>query len=119
MKEKIANDILKAGTGFMQNLTEAIRKLEEAHYKENLVACYDHFECQVGKVKIFPEDFVIDKVMRFENTSDPDDQSVLYAITAPQKDIKGIYIESYGTYHESFSEPMLKHLKESILEKRL
>ena len=34
MKEKIANDILKSGTGFMQTLTEAIRKMEDFDYKE-------------------------------------------------------------------------------------
>lgn len=118
MKEQKANDILKAGTGFMQTLTEAIRKMEEFDYKENLVACYDHFECRNSSLKIYPDDFIIDRAMRFDNSSDPDDQSVLYAISSPSMGLKGLYVDSYGTYHESLSKDMLQSLTDGLKDLR-
>lgn len=118
MKDKVADDILKAGTGFMQTLSEAIRKLENEGYTDNLVACYDHFECRMGAIKIEPSEFIIDRALRFDNSSDPDDQSVLYAVSSPAKEVKGLYVDSYGTYHESLSKNMLDHLQESLKQDR-
>lgn len=110
MHEQTAQDMLQAGTGFMQSLSEAINKLQASSYKENLVPKYDHFECRCGEIQIYPQDFVVDKVVRFENTSDPDDQSVLFAISSPKKGIKGLYVDSYGSHHDDLSALMLKHL---------
>ena len=104
--------ISQAGTGFMASLSETIRQLEKEGYDENLSVKYDHFACPRGGVELFPEEFEVDKVVRFENTSDPDDQSILYAISSPEKDIKGLYVESYGLYHEELSPKMLKKLSD-------
>lgn len=107
-------DILEAGTGFMTSLSEMIRKLEGLGYIENLGQRGNHFECQTGKVKIFPEDFVVDKMYRFENTSDPDDTAIIYAISSAKMGIKGVYIESYGIYQDDLSPEMLERLKQRI-----
>jgi hypothetical protein len=37
----------------------------------------------------------IDKVYRFEGTSNPDDNSILYAITADD-DVKGVLVDGFG-----------------------
>lgn len=104
-------DILEAGTGFMPNLQEALQQLVRDGYSENLSARMDHFECRSGRYKFFPHEVIIDQVMRFENTSDPDDQSILYAISIPAKKLKGIYIESYGIYQDELSREMIERLK--------
>lgn len=110
MHEQKAQDILQAGTGFMLSLTEAINKLQASSYKENLVPKYDHFECRMGAIQLYPQDFVVDKVVRFENTSDPDDQAVLFAISSPSKNIKGLYVDSYGSQHDELNRSMLRNL---------
>lgn len=112
MHEQAAEDMLQAGTGFMQSLSEAITKLQASSYKENLVPHYDHFECRNGDIQLYPQDFVVDKMLRFENTSDPDDQSVLFAISSPTKAIKGLYVDSYGSHHDDLSAAMLHNLSE-------
>lgn len=112
MDAQMSQDILEAGTGFMIGLAETLKKLEEKGYTENLSARYDHFEAQSGRVQLYPDDFVVDHLIRFENTSDPDDQSVLYAISAPAHGVKGVYVESYGTYHEELSPIMLEAIKD-------
>ena len=104
-------DELEAGTGFMPQMRYGISKFENLGYIENLIAKYDHFECRSGQVKLFPNEFQVDKFMRFENTSDPDDQSILYAISSNDGKIKGTFIESYGLYHEDLSPEILEKFK--------
>jgi hypothetical protein len=105
-------EMLEAGTGFMDTLSGRIHLLQDEGYTENLVAKYDHFECHVGEVQMFPQEIIVDKIVRFENTSDPDDSAILYAISAPEKSIKGLYVESYGpSQGESMNREMLERLK--------
>jgi hypothetical protein len=49
--------------------------------------------------------------VRFENTSDPNDQSILYAISSPKHGIKGLFLESYGIYTEEVSRSMIEKFK--------
>lgn len=103
---------LKAGTGFMIGLADTIRKFEERGYTENLVARHDHFEARSGEIRLNPEDFTVDQLVRFENASDPDDQSVLYLVSAPSLKVKGLYVETYGAQQEALSRSMMEKLKE-------
>ena len=47
-----------------------------------------------------PSQFIIENTFRFDNQSDPDDQSVLYAVCCKKRSIKGILLNSYGLYNE-------------------
>jgi hypothetical protein len=104
-------DIQKAGTGFMLQPIEAMRELESKGYDKNLVLKFDHFEIDSGHEKIYPDEFEIDEFVRFENTSDPNDQSILYAISSPKHGIKGLFLESYGIYTEEVSRSMIEKFK--------
>lgn len=101
----------QAGTGFMLCLTDAIRELQKQGYDENLVPEFDHLSCRSGEIKLYPKEFFIDDMIRFENSSDPDDQSILYAITCEDRKLKGLYVESYGVYHDELSAGMLERIK--------
>ncbi|MGZ3742334.1 MAG: phosphoribosylpyrophosphate synthetase [Pseudobdellovibrionaceae bacterium] len=112
MEQIIDNlDILEAGTGFMLSLSEALHQLEEKGYSENLSARLDHFECRSGQLKLYPKDVRIDGIIRFENTSDPDDQAILYAISIPTLGLKGIYVDTYGLHQDELSREMTERLK--------
>jgi len=102
---------LKAGTGFMQTLCDAIKSFEIKGYKENLICCFDHLKSQCRRISIMPSEIDVKDIYRFENSSDPSDQSILYAISIPSKNMKGLYIESYGIYHEDQSETLRKALR--------
>jgi hypothetical protein len=110
--ETISNSMLKAGTGYMVCLSEIIRELQNEGYTDNLVPAYDHLCCRSGEVRLYPDDLKIEKMVRFENSSDPDDQAILYAITCEAQKIKGLYVDSYGFYHDDLSPEMLKKFKE-------
>ena len=98
---------MKSGTGEMPSMTDVVRDLQGKGYRENLVPRFDHFSCQSEKFQLYPNDLKLDQVVRFENTSDPDDQSILYAISSKSRPLKGIYIESYGLYHENLSKTII------------
>ena len=111
MSENQSLESLKAGTGFMNSLSEALRALQAKGYVANLVPRYDRLECNSGEVVLHPHEFKIDEMVRFENTSDPDDQAILYAISSESKRVKGVYVESYGLYHDDLSRSMIERLK--------
>lgn len=104
------SDIAKAGTGFMINLADAIRLLQLEGYDINLVPQFDHFTYDDQKKSLYPSELRVDKVLRFENSSDPDDQSILYAISSKDYSLKGLYVDSYGTYHDNLSIKLLDTL---------
>lgn len=103
---------MEAGTGFMESLTDIINRLKTRGYVDSLTPKNDHFECESGKYKIYPQDISVDKVVRFENSSDPNDQAIVYAICAPKVGIRGIYVESYGIYQDDLSKEMEDRLKQ-------
>lgn len=104
-------EMIKAGTGEMPGLSGAIKDLQSKGYKENLTLNFDHFFYGPDKIKLYPHEIFFDEVLRFENSSDPDDQSILYAISAPAKNIKGLSVDSYGLYHDSLSSSMIDRMK--------
>lgn len=106
-----AEEMANAGTGDMQCVAEAIKELKAKGYVHNLMLAYDHFKTEDDKIKLYPKDIFFDEVMRFENTSDPDDQSILYAISSTADDVKGICVESYGLYHEDISPLIIKRMQ--------
>ena len=93
----------------MLQLLDTVKTLQRKGYCGNLVACFDHLCCD--GVDLYPSEIYFDQVIRFENASDPADQAILYAISAPSKKIKGLYIESYGLYHDELSPSILRRLQ--------
>lgn len=106
-----ANDTQKAGTGFMESVSEAVAYFEKQGYDKNISLRFDHLEVNNGQEKIFSDEFEVDEIFRFENTSDPDDQAVVYAISSPLHNLKGVFLESYGIYQEEISKSMIERLK--------
>ena len=58
-----------------------------------------------------PGQFVIENTFRFDVQSDPDDQSVLYAVHCKKLNIKGILLNSYGLYHEPETSKILMNIQ--------
>ncbi|MFN0275681.1 MAG: phosphoribosylpyrophosphate synthetase [Chitinophagales bacterium] len=92
------------------NLIEAMNDLRTKGYitdflhKENCIAC-DH-----GRL-LSPEEFVIDNAFRFEEDSDPENQSILYAISSIDGKEKGLLVNTFGIYSDALSDAMIEKLK--------
>lgn len=114
------SDMLKSGTGMMMTLSQGIRELRDRGYKDDFIPHYDHFSARNGKMMIYPRDIIVDDILRFENSSDPGDTSILYALSDRAGHAKGLYVDSYGTYHDDLSSEIIESIQYSrIINKRM
>jgi hypothetical protein len=93
-----------------ETLSEAITDLKARGYTSDFNLHPEWIECVPLNVKLGPSQFHVDEVYRFEGMTNPDDSSVIFAISTPQG-VKGILIDAYGVYSESLSREMIKRLK--------
>ncbi|MEO0341536.1 MAG: phosphoribosylpyrophosphate synthetase, partial [Bacteroidota bacterium] len=63
-------------------LSEAIEDLKKHGYTEDLNLRSDCVECKALGYEMFANDFEVDRIFRFEGDSNPDDSSILYAISS-------------------------------------
>jgi hypothetical protein len=95
----------------MTTVSEVINQLRKEGYVTDFNLKVNCLECHGNYLQIFPHDFIIDKVYRFEGISDPDDEAIVYAISSPTHNIKGIFVNGYGIYSEKISNEMINALK--------
>ena len=91
-------------------LSETINGLKKEGYTLDFNLKDDCIACHTTNTILSPDDFEIDKVYRFEGASNPDDQSVLYAISSPIFGVKGLLVNGYGIYADPMSSLMIEKL---------
>lgn len=92
-------------------LTAAVSDLEKRGYEYDFTLNSDFLECKAIDIRLMPEEFEIDEFYRFEGMTDPDDSAVIYAISSPVGNLKGVLIDAYGAYAENVSPELLDKLK--------
>lgn len=93
-------------------LTEAINELTRRGYTFNLKN--DCVECMANHLKIKPDEFEIDEVHRFQEMSDVDNESILYAISSILNNAKGLLVNAYGIYADTTSAELVSKLDRQI-----
>lgn len=96
---------------YMKTVSETINDLRKLGYTEDFNLKKDSLECSTRDLKLFHEDFVIDKTFRFEGQSDPADEATVYAISSPKHNIKGVLVNGGGIYTDEVTDEMLDSLK--------
>ena len=92
------------------SLTDALKALHEKGYGEDFILD-EHGLRGYGRDEIIaPQDVTIMEYHRFEGTSNPDDMSVVYAVTI-RDGRKGTLTDAYGTYANPHMERFLKAAK--------
>jgi predicted GNAT family acetyltransferase len=94
-----------------QTLKEAIDALRAAGYTVDFNIGPDHLRGEEREIILHPDDFHVDLFYRFEDNTDPSDESVLYAISSEKHGIKGILVNAFGIYSDQVSDMMMKKLK--------
>ena len=91
-------------------LSQAINKLKlEEGYEHDFNLLDEEIELKSEDETFGVEDFDVDKVLRFEGMSNPDDNAILYAITT-SKGYKGVLVDGYGVSSGQVSKEMTKKL---------
>jgi hypothetical protein len=90
-------------------LSEAINDLKKRGYTEDFNLQPHCLECTSLNVQWQPEHFQVDEYHRFEGMSNPDDNSIVFAISS-KDGVKGTLVDAYGMYSENLTGPMIQKL---------
>lgn len=92
-------------------LSEAINDLVKRGYIFNFNVKSDCLECVENHLKMHPDDFEVDEIHRFEGMNDPGDSNILYALSSATHQIKGLLVNAYGVYSDSYSAKLAAKLE--------
>jgi len=81
----------------MKTLTETIDKFRSKEFIYDFYIKDGKLRSDETKESFMPEDLIIERTGRYEGDSNPDDMSIIYAITS-ESGTKGILLDAYGTY---------------------
>ena len=81
-----------------ETLVDATNDLMKRGYTANLSLEGDTIDDKSQDIHMGAEDFQIDEFYRFEGPSNPADMSIVYAVSSPKYNLKGILVNAYGTY---------------------
>ncbi len=95
------------------NLVEAINGLAKRGYTFNFNIKRDCIECVENRIQLQPNEFEIDEVYRFQEMSDVDNESILYAISSTQNNLKGLIVNAYSIYADTASAALVAKLTHS------
>jgi len=91
------------------SMLEAVNSLRERGYTYD----YDYenacLYCKLISEKFEADDLKITEYYRFEGMSDPDDNTIVYAIESNQGH-KGILIDAYGAYADEHKAAFIKNI---------
>ncbi len=91
----------------MQTMLEAIAQLRRQGYKHDFTL----EELRQFDPEQFGHDYVVDQTYRFDELSDPEDQSTLYAVSSRDGRTHGILVNGYGLYSDPVVTGLLDHLE--------
>lgn len=93
-----------------ETLSEAVNDLMLRGYTSNFNLKENWIEYTGNKINLMPDEFEIDEVHRFEGDTDPGDENILFAISSAKHNIKGLLVNAFGTYSDSFSAELISKL---------
>lgn len=91
-------------------LSGALNGLKQRGYTEDFNLKENCIICATKPLELKPEEFDIEEVHRFEGMSNPDDNSVVYAISSTYG-VKGVLVDAYGAYAEAITPEMAQKLR--------
>ena len=92
------------------SLVDALDDLRKRGYEADFTTQTVCLYCGDLDMRLYPEEFNIDELYRFEGDSNPDNNSILYAISSATG-AKGTLVDSYGTYSANLNFEMAKKLQ--------
>ena len=93
-----------------ETLSQTMNYLRDKGYSDDLNLLDDRIENRTKEKKYPIDQFDVDQYFRFEGISNPDDNSILYAITTKDGH-KGLLVDGYGKSGGQVSMDMLNKLK--------
>jgi len=89
----------------MESLVDVLKRLGKQGYVDDLFSTKD------PPRSLSPEEYYIDKVSRVDESSDPQEQVVVYAISSPDCVKKWVAINGFGVYSDPQRDKLISKLK--------
>lgn len=93
----------------IRTLVESIEEFRKKEYTEDFIVENDLLKCKETGESFWPEDVKIESTERYEGDSNPDDMSIIYAISS-SSGTKGILIDAYGVYADLSISEFIKNV---------
>lgn len=77
-------------------VTEAIDMLVAAGYTADFAPRADALHCSVCAQPHRPTDGIVERIFRFEGTSNPDDEAIVIGLRCPRCGQLGVLVSAYG-----------------------
>jgi len=91
-------------------VSEAVNDLQRRGYTDELTLRDHCVVCGGTLTELHPDDFHIDEFHRFEGDTDPADEAIVYAISAPKHGIRGVLVNGFGPSASSLTQEMVRKL---------
>ena len=91
-------------------LSQTMAQLKKEGYTTDFNLGTQCLSCNEKQLQLYPDDFQIDAVYRFEGASNPDDNAILYAISSEKFSVKGLLVNGYGISADMMTDEMIKKL---------
>jgi quercetin dioxygenase-like cupin family protein len=98
----------------MTTISEVLKKFKKNGYTVEFNLTDTCLICRGSALKLYPDEFTVDKHCAFEGILDPEDEVVVYAISSKKRHVMGTLINVYGTYTDNIPDEMLKALDGNI-----
>lgn len=92
-------------------LSETINGLVKAGYTLDFNIQQECLFCHQTNTVLSPEEFQIDKLYRFEGETNPEDESVVYAISSKKYAVKGVLVNGYGISADEATSRLIEKLQ--------
>ena len=93
-------------------LSQTMNALKKEGYNHEFQVGETCLLCHHAEISLAPEEFQTDKIYRFEGESNPSDESILYAISSTQHQVKGLIVNGYGATFSNASAELVARLNE-------
>lgn len=103
-------DDKKIKVPIMRDMSTVLKKMNEEGYTANFKVNEEGLECLDTNKVYAADELLVVNFYRSEGISDPDDNSILYAIEATDG-TKGTLMDAYGAYSDPMIEKFMKQVK--------
>lgn len=80
----------------------------DIHAEKEVVICHNDSVC------LSPDEFTVDEIYRFEGPTDPADEAVVYALSAPAHHLKGVLVDAFGPYSDINTARVIQKLNQQM-----
>ena len=93
----------------METLSETIDKFRSKQYIYDFYVHNNLLKCKETNERFKSDEIAIDRTERYEGDSNPDDTTIIYAIST-NTETKGILIDAFGVYANSDISEFVKNI---------